>query len=307
MGVTLSAAGSLQWYRDTLAPGGASRRSSPRPRRPRPAARACCSCPTSPASARLSRSRSRRVRRSHPAPSRAHLTRAVLEGVAFSMRDALELEVAPDRSVCRPRSARPAVASRARVWRQILADVLKMPRGDDLDVGGCGPGCGDARGGRRGVVPHRRGRLQRAGSGSAKRRSASDHRATYAAAVRRDIESCIRLSRPRSTPPDPGLASRRRRSRRSPACWRRRPRVGSASGRPRAPRAAKRSAWIAYWSAGSNVSTSVSGCTGGSPPDVTNTSGGQIRWDVEGDLDGRSAPRCRRCARVDLARLASST
>ena len=60
MGVTLSAAGSLQWYHDTLTPkesfaddrgrGGAGRRR---------AAKGCCSCPTSPASGRRTPTRSR--------------------------------------------------------------------------------------------------------------------------------------------------------------------------------------------------------------------------------------------------------
>ena len=54
---------------------------------------------------------------------RPHLTRAVLEGVAFGLRDALELVVAPDRSV--PAEVRATGGgSTSRVWRRILADVL---------------------------------------------------------------------------------------------------------------------------------------------------------------------------------------
>ncbi len=47
MGVMLSAAGSLRWYRDTLAPGtGLRRAAGAGGRGRRPAARDCSSCPT---------------------------------------------------------------------------------------------------------------------------------------------------------------------------------------------------------------------------------------------------------------------
>jgi xylulokinase len=59
MGVTLSAAGSLQWYHDTLTPKESFADIVPRPRRRRPAAKGCCSCPTCPASARPTPTRSR--------------------------------------------------------------------------------------------------------------------------------------------------------------------------------------------------------------------------------------------------------
>ena len=97
MTVMLSAAGSLRWFRDALAPGedfgdlvaaaggGAA-----------PGATACCSSPTSPGE-----------RSPHPDPlargafvgltvshDRRHLTRAVLEGVAFGLRDGLDLMIA---------------------------------------------------------------------------------------------------------------------------------------------------------------------------------------------------------------------
>ena len=53
MSVMLSAAGSLRWFRDALAPGTAyDDLVAPRRRGPGRAARGSCSCPTSPASAR---------------------------------------------------------------------------------------------------------------------------------------------------------------------------------------------------------------------------------------------------------------
>ena len=98
MSVMLSAAGSLRWFRDALAPGVDVRRrwSTPAARGRRPAATGCCFLPY------LSGERS-----PHPDPlargafvgltlahDRRHLTRAVLEGVAFGLRDGLELMVA---------------------------------------------------------------------------------------------------------------------------------------------------------------------------------------------------------------------
>ena len=60
MGVTLSAAGSLQWYHDTLTPGQSfAEIVAEAEAGARPAARACCSCPTSPASARRTPTRTR--------------------------------------------------------------------------------------------------------------------------------------------------------------------------------------------------------------------------------------------------------
>ena len=96
MGVMLSAAGSLRWLRDTI--GGdvayddAHRRGAERGSR---ASRACCSRRTWPASARRTPTPTR------AAPSlglglrhdRGALARAVLEGVAFGLRDALDLVV----------------------------------------------------------------------------------------------------------------------------------------------------------------------------------------------------------------------
>jgi xylulokinase len=125
MSVMLSAAGSLRWYRDALAPGigfeqlvGDAATASPgsdgllflpyltgeRSPHPDPHARG--------AFIGLTTSHDRR-----------HLTRAVLEGVAFGLRDGLDLMVAagmPAPSVVRASGG--GLASE--LWRQILADVL---------------------------------------------------------------------------------------------------------------------------------------------------------------------------------------
>lgn len=125
MGVMLSAAGSLRWYRDTLTPGVAfddvvapaadvpagaegllflPYLTGERTPHPDPLARGAFVGLT--------------VRHTH-----AHMTRAVLEGVAFGLRDSLELI----------RSAGPigqvrvtGGGARSALWRQILADVLNV-------------------------------------------------------------------------------------------------------------------------------------------------------------------------------------
>ena len=57
--------------------------------------------------------------------ARAHLTRAVLEGVAFGLRDSFELmKAAGLRDVAQVRIA--GGGARSPLWRQILADVLKV-------------------------------------------------------------------------------------------------------------------------------------------------------------------------------------
>jgi xylulokinase len=125
MGVTLSAAGSLQWYRDTLAAGESfdalvnEAASAPagsegliflpylsgeRTPYPDPLARGAFVGLT--------------VRH-----RRAHLTRAVLEGVAFSMRDCMGLFAqAGLASVKQVRVA--GGGARSALWRKILASVL---------------------------------------------------------------------------------------------------------------------------------------------------------------------------------------
>ena len=125
MGVTLSAAGSLQWYRDTMAanesfdalvaeaasaPAGSEGLiflpylSGERTPYPDPLARGAFVGLT--------------VRH-----RRAHLTRAVLEGVAFSMRDCLELFAGAGLSTVRQIRVAGGGA-KGPLWRKIVASVL---------------------------------------------------------------------------------------------------------------------------------------------------------------------------------------
>jgi len=125
MSVMLSAAGSLRWFRDALAPGVefgdlvASAESVP------PGSEGLWFLPY------LSGERS-----PHPDPlargafigltlthDRRHLTRAVLEGVAFGLRDGLDLMV--EAGMPAPAQIRASGGGTASgLWRQILADVL---------------------------------------------------------------------------------------------------------------------------------------------------------------------------------------
>jgi xylulokinase len=126
MSVMLSAAGSLRWFRDALAPG---------------ADFGDLVAPAADVSAAgsglyfmpyLTGERS-----PHPDPDargafvgldvthdRRHMTRAVLEGVAFGLRDGLELMV--DAGMPRPSQIRASGGGLASpLWRQILADILE--------------------------------------------------------------------------------------------------------------------------------------------------------------------------------------
>jgi len=127
MGVMLSAAGSLQWYRDTLAPGVSfddllapaqqvppgceglfflPYLSGERTPHPDPLARAAFVGLT--------------VRHSQP-----HLTRAVLEGVAFGLRDNMEL--ISNAGLGEIRQVRVSGGgARSPFWRQILADIMDV-------------------------------------------------------------------------------------------------------------------------------------------------------------------------------------
>ena len=94
-----------------------------RPGRCRRGARASSSCPISPASARRIPIRSARgafvgltVRHTQP-----HMTRAVLEGVAFGLRDSMEL-IRGAGPVTQVRVA--GGGAKSALWRQILADVM---------------------------------------------------------------------------------------------------------------------------------------------------------------------------------------
>jgi xylulokinase len=126
MGVMLSAAGSLRWLRDTLAPGAAFGDLVDGAAEVEPGSNGLLFLPY------LSGERT-----PHPDPKARgafvgltvghdlrHLTRAVMEGVAFGLRDGLDLMT--EAGVPKPDSIRASGGGiRSELWRQILADVLE--------------------------------------------------------------------------------------------------------------------------------------------------------------------------------------
>ncbi len=128
MGVMLSAAGSLQWYHDTLAPevsfDALVAEADPVP----PGADGLLFLPylsgeRTPHADPRARGTFFGLALSH---GRGHLTRSVLEGVAFGLRDNLEL--LGDAGLARPSSLRASGgALKSTTWRGILADVLDVP------------------------------------------------------------------------------------------------------------------------------------------------------------------------------------
>jgi len=126
MGVMLSAGGSLQWYRDTLAPGAAFDMLLQEAEEAPPGCEGLQFLPY------LSGERT-----PHPDPKargawvgltqrhgRGHLTRAILEGVAFGLKDSFELLRAAGLAEVHQVRASGGGAKGA-LWRQILADVLE--------------------------------------------------------------------------------------------------------------------------------------------------------------------------------------
>ena len=125
MAVMLSAAGSLRWYRDALAPGEAFGPLADEAASVPPGSDGLLFLPylsgeRSPYPDPLARGAFVGLTLLH---ERRHMTRAVLEGVAFGLRDGLDLMVAvgmPAPSVIRASGGGTA----SPVWRSILADVL---------------------------------------------------------------------------------------------------------------------------------------------------------------------------------------
>jgi xylulokinase len=127
MGVMLSAAGSLQWYRNTLAPGMSFNELVNEAREAPPGAEGLFFLPYLTGE-----------RTPHPDPlargawvgltvrhDRAHLTRAVLEGVAFGLKDSFMLiQQAGLGEIRQVRASGGGVKSG--LWRNILADVLEV-------------------------------------------------------------------------------------------------------------------------------------------------------------------------------------
>lgn len=126
MGVMLSAAGSLRWHRDTFAPGlGFDALTAPAGDVPAGSAGLLflpyLTGERTPHPDPLARGAFVGLTVRHSLP---HLTRAVLEGVAFGLRDSLELmKAAGGGAASQVRVS--GGGARSQLWRQILADVLQ--------------------------------------------------------------------------------------------------------------------------------------------------------------------------------------
>jgi xylulokinase len=126
MSVMLSAAGSLRWFRDTFAPGIEFGELVAAAAEVSAAADGLFFLPylsgeRSPYPDPRARGTFVGLTLSH---DRRHLTRAVLEGVAFGLRDGLDLMIAAGMPA--PRTMRASGGGIASpLWRQILADVLE--------------------------------------------------------------------------------------------------------------------------------------------------------------------------------------
>lgn len=128
MGVMLSAAGSLQWYRDALAPGVSFDDLSTEAAQAPPGCEGLFFLPY------LSGERT-----PHPDPlargawvgltlrhRRSHVTRSVLEGVAFGLKDSFRLIQGAGAAII-DEVRISGGGARSALWRQILADVLDTP------------------------------------------------------------------------------------------------------------------------------------------------------------------------------------
>ncbi len=127
MGVMLSAAGSLRWLHDELAPNASYDELSDRAGSVPPGAQGLLFTPyltgeRHPHPDPLARGAFAGLTVRHRLP---HLIRAVMEGVSFGMRDNLELLRAQG---TRPKSAAVSGgAANSQVWRQLLADIVNLP------------------------------------------------------------------------------------------------------------------------------------------------------------------------------------
>jgi xylulokinase len=126
MGVMLSAAGSLRWYRDALAPGVGFDELVDEASDAPAGSDGVLFLPyltgeRTPYPDPLARGAFVGLTVNH---TRAHLTRAVLEGVAFGLRDSLELM--RDAGIAPPTEIRATGGGiKSALWRRILADVLE--------------------------------------------------------------------------------------------------------------------------------------------------------------------------------------
>jgi xylulokinase len=127
MGVTLSAAGSLQWYRNTLAAGVAYDDLTAETASIPPGSEGLQFLPylsgeRTPYPDPLARGAFIGLTTRH---TRAHMTRAVMEGVAFSLRDVFELIKVTNPQIKQVRVS--GGGANSPLWRQIFADVLNVP------------------------------------------------------------------------------------------------------------------------------------------------------------------------------------
>jgi xylulokinase len=126
MGVMLSAAGSLRWFRDTLAPGRSYRSLDEAAGSVPAGAKGLLFAPylsgeRTPYPDPLARGAFVGLTLRHDI---AHLTRSVMEGVAFGLRDAVEL-IATMTRLGEVRIS--GGGAQSDVWLQIIADVTELP------------------------------------------------------------------------------------------------------------------------------------------------------------------------------------
>jgi len=127
MGVMLSAAGSLQWYRDALAPGASFDELVDETESTPPGSEGLLFLPyltgeRTPYPDPLARGAFVGLTNRH---RRAHMTRAVLEGVAFGLKDSFTL--IQDSGLGNVEQVRlSGGGAKSRLWRQIIADVLAV-------------------------------------------------------------------------------------------------------------------------------------------------------------------------------------
>ncbi|WP_414513743.1 xylulokinase [Nostoc sp. PCC 9305] len=124
LGVTLAAGGSLRWYRDTFAPHISYTELMDMAERSQPGARGVLFLPhlAGERSPHLDPDTRGALVNLSLAHTQADITRAVLEGVAFSLREALEVisAIAPVHQLLATGGG-----TRSHIWLRILADVLQ--------------------------------------------------------------------------------------------------------------------------------------------------------------------------------------
>ncbi len=183
MTVMLSAAGSLRWFRDALAPGESFATLTESAEGVPPGSDGLLFLPyltgeRSPHPDPLARGAFVGLSVGH---DRRHMTRAVLEGVAFGLRDGLDQMIAAGMPA--PAQVRASGGGTASpLWRQILADVLGAELATVSTTEGAAYGAAllgggrrrlvrVGRGGDRGAGPRRPGRVTGPGRGTVCRRA----------------------------------------------------------------------------------------------------------------------------------------